>query len=88
MITISDKLMPGTPDTPIDARAVVDTEADIMDIQLPYVGLIVYCKETGKHYKILSLGPRRIGNFDLENAGVGTYIEMDTEPKVWYVANN
>lgn len=41
----------------LDARSVIDTLDDIFNIECPYVGLIVYCKETRKSYQITELTP-------------------------------
>ena len=35
-------------DTPLDIRTRVETEVDIMSIPNPYIGMIVYVKDTGK----------------------------------------
>ena len=42
-------------DTPLDIRTRVETEVDIMSIPKPYIGMIVYVKDTGKRFEILTL---------------------------------
>ena len=75
--TISEPLIPTTPNTPLDARTVVSTESDIMKIQVPYEGMIVYCKANKKLYKITSLTTVKIGPITTtDKCAVGTYEEI------------
>lgn len=60
-------------DTPLDARIRVETEADILNISKPYLGMIVYAKDTGKHYKVTGLKDKKLGLKVLKNAAVDTY---------------
>ena len=48
-------LMPSTINTPIDVRTRVETVDDIYNIELPYVGMIVYVIDEDKYYRIKSL---------------------------------
>lgn len=72
-IETSGALRPGTANTPLDERSRVSTLADIAALQLPYVGQIVYCIETGKYYKVTSLKSRLIGALTVPDAAVDTY---------------
>lgn len=60
-------------DTPLDARTRVETEADILNISRPYLGMIVYAKDTGKHYKVTGLKDKKFGLKVVKNAAVDTY---------------
>ena len=64
-------------DSPLDVRTVVDTESDIMNIEYPYVGMIIYVRDTGKRYEVLTLADREIGLASIKNTVVGTYRELD-----------
>ena len=46
---------PSSKDTPLDIRTRVETEQDIYEIPNPYIGMIVYVKDTGKRFEILTL---------------------------------
>ena len=72
-------LMPNAADTPIDIRTRVETEADIMDIPKPYIGMIVYVKDTGKRFEILTLKSKKQGPTIIKNAAVDTYKEFGSE---------
>lgn len=63
--------------SPIDIRTVVNTESDIMNIEYPYVGMIVYVRDTGKRYEVLTLAPKQVGLSAVQDASVGTYRELD-----------
>ena len=72
-------LMPNATDTPIDIRTRVETEADILSIPKPYVGMVVYVKDTGKRYEILTLKDKKQGFTIIKNAAVNTYKEFGSE---------
>ena len=72
-IETAGSLCPGTINTPLDQRSRVNSLADISAIELPFLGQIVFCVETGKYYKITKLKSKLIGAFTVENAAVDTY---------------
>ena len=73
IIETATSLRPGIVDTPLDARCRVNTLADISTIELPYVGQIIYCIETGRYYKVTALKPRLIGALTVLDAAIDTY---------------
>lgn len=77
-VTISDTFIPDKANTPIDARTVVDFVSEIPHIKLPYEGMLVYCKEDKKIYKITSLKSVKIGPISSKNCAVDTYEELKT----------
>ena len=54
-LSSSGGFKPSTKDTPIDIRSRVETENDILEIPNPYVGMIVFVKDTGKRYEVLTI---------------------------------
>lgn len=75
-IQVAQPLIPSTVNTPLDGRTVAATVADIADIELPYIGMRVYCVATGKEYRITSLKSKVIGALTVENAAVDEYEEI------------
>ncbi len=75
-IQVAQALIPSTVNTPIDARTVVNGTSDIADIELPYIGMRVYCTGNGKEYRITSLKAKTIGALTVENAAVDEYEEI------------
>ena len=69
-------LAPESADTPLDIRARVETEADILSIPKPYIGMVVYVKDTGKRYEVLTLKDKRQGFKVFKNVAVDTYREI------------
>ena len=63
-------------DTPIDVRTRIETLDDIYDIPMPYIGMMVYVKDTGKRYEVLSLKDKKIGLKVTKNAMVDAYQEI------------
>ena len=54
-IITSSAIRPSTKNTPTDARTRVKTKADMAEMPLPAVGLIVYVEDEGKFYAIKGL---------------------------------
>ena len=71
-------LIPGTVDTPLDARGRVSAEAEIMNIENPVLGALVFCSENGKYYKITALKSKQIGALTVPNAAVAEYEEFQS----------
>ena len=60
-IVTSGAIRPSEKNTPTDARCRVATKADIADIPLPAVGLIVYVEDEGKFYAVKGLKANATG---------------------------
>ena len=75
-------------DTPLDARIRVETEADILNISRPYLGMIVYAKDTGKHYKVTGLKDKKQAFATIKNAAVDTYEVLVPEVDLTGYATN
>ena len=58
-------IKPSTTDTPVDVRARVETEKDILNIPLPYVGMIVYVKDVQKYFSVTELKSATIGIYSV-----------------------
>lgn len=69
-------LAPESADTPLDIRTRVETEADILSIPKPYIGMVVYVKDTGKRFEVLTLKDKRSGLKVTKNGAVDTYREI------------
>lgn len=76
-ISSTGGFIPSTLDTPLDMRSRVETESDIYSIPKPFLGLIVYVKDTGKIFVITGLKDKKVGMFINKNALVDTYREID-----------
>ena len=62
--------------TPLDIRTVVETEADILSIPMPYVGMVIYAKDTGKRFEVLTLKDYKKGMTIIKDGAVDTYREI------------
>ena len=86
-IQVGGLLQPGTVDTVLDARARVETLDDIQKIQLPFVGMIFFVRETGRLYIVKTLKSRTIGVVVSENVAVGEYEEVPAMSSLnWFPA--
>lgn len=72
-IYIAGGFQPTNPDTPLDARTVVEREKDIFDIKLPYVGMTVYVKSTKGLYVVTGLKDATMGSVPVPGYSVDTY---------------
>ena len=62
--------------TPLDIRTVVETEADILSIPMPYVGMVIYAKDTGKRFEVLTLKDYKKGMTIIKDGAIDTYREI------------
>ena len=67
---------PNPVDTPIDIRTRVETEADIVNIPKPYIGMVIFVKDTGKRFEVVSLKDAGTGMSIVENGAVNEYKEI------------
>lgn len=70
-------ISPSCTDTPGDIRTRIELLEDMESIPLPYIGMIVYCKETDAYYKITGLSSKIIGLSIVENASVESYEKIE-----------
>lgn len=75
-IISSGGFVPSSTDTPIDLRVRVQSVNDIYNIELPYIGMIVYVIDEDKYYKIKTLKAKKVGIASIENALVDTFEEF------------
>ena len=75
-IIMSGGIVPSVVDTPLDVRTRIETLDDIFSIPVPYVGMLVYVKDTGKRYEVLTLKDKKVGFKVTKNAMVDTYREV------------
>jgi hypothetical protein len=77
-VKIANSVIPSKVDTPLDARSRVAYEADILNIENPSIGQLVYCTSTGKFYVIKTLKSKTVGAIGVQNAAVDIYEELAT----------
>ena len=76
-IKVADSVIPSKANTPLDARCRVATEADILNIELPFVGLLVYVIETGKFYTVTAVKEKALtDSITVADAAVAEYKEF------------
>lgn len=72
-IKIADSLIPANTNIPADARTRVSTEADILTIENPAIGMLVYVEDNGITYIIKTLKASKVGVLTVKNKLVDTY---------------
>lgn len=77
-IKVADAVIPSRVNTPLDVRSRVASESDILRIENPAIGGLVYCTGTGKFYVIKTLKEKQVGAIVTQNAAVDTYEELST----------
>lgn len=78
-IKIAASVIPAKANMMLDARSRVATEADMLNIEAPAVGALVYCLANGKFYVITGLKEKMIGGMAVPELAVATYKELTTE---------
>lgn len=81
-IVTAGGMRPSVSDTPVDIRTRIETIDDIYEVPVPYVGMIIYCKEDDCYYKVLSLKPKRIGAINIPDSLVDKYERYDIKDLV------
>ncbi len=81
-IITSGGMRPSSSDTPVDIRTRIESLDDIYEVPLPFVGMIIYCKEDDCYYKVLSLKPKRIGAISIPDSLVDKYERYDIKDLV------
>ena len=76
-IVTTGGIKPSCVDTPADMRTRIELLEDMESIPLPYIGMIVYCKETDAYYKITGLKAKEIGSSIIENAVIESYEKIE-----------
>lgn len=76
LISTTGPICPNVTDTPLDNRSRVSTIVGIGNIPLAWKGMLVYCEENGKTYKITSLKPKTGGPVVIENYYPKTWVEF------------
>lgn len=76
-ILIAGSVIPTTADTPLDARARIQKLADLTAIEMPFVGMEVYCLETARKYRVLSLKNKIVNGVAVANMQVDKYETVD-----------
>jgi hypothetical protein len=75
-IKVASAVIPSKVDTPLDARSRVAYEADILNLENPAIGQLVYCTGTGKFYVVKTLKAKQVGAITVQDAAVDTYEEL------------
>ena len=75
-IEVGTSLIPGTANTPLDARCRVTEISDIPNIANPFLGMEIFCIANGKTYKVISLKSKMIGSMSVANGAVDEYEEI------------
>ena len=75
-VIISGSATPSIIDAPLDIRTRVNTVDDIYNIELPYIGMIIYVIDEDKYYKVKTLKAKEIAGVLIENSLVDTFEEF------------
>ena len=75
-ISVKKPVIPEQTNVPLDARTVCDSVADFPNIELPYLGMIIFTKSDGKYWKITELKEKQIGFISVADAQIAKYEEF------------
>lgn len=93
-IEVAGSLIPGTTDTPLDARTRIAALADAANVENPFVGMEFFCVATGKKYRVLALKSKTIGALEVPNAQIDSYelipgkadLDAKADATTWQIA--
>ena len=72
-LLIEGGLKISTPNIPTDMRTRIETISDMVDIPLPYVGMLVYVLDEEKYYIVKTLKSKTVAGVEVQNAVVDKY---------------
>lgn len=75
-IIVAGALTPNKLDTPLNARFRIESIEDVPKIEAPAVGELFYVRSIDKHYKIVSLKSKKIGELVIQDAQIDQYQEF------------
>ena len=75
-ISVKKPVIPEQVNVPLDARTVCDSVDDFPNIELPYIGMIVFTKSDGKYWKITKLQEKQIGFISVADAQIAEFEEF------------
>jgi hypothetical protein len=70
---VNGSLIPSGKNEPLDARTRIANIAEIENIEVPYVGMIIYVEDEKVYYKVSSLKNKQVGPVEVQNASVDQY---------------
>jgi hypothetical protein len=65
-VVVNGSLIPSVKNVPLDFRCRVAAIEDILNIELPFVGMVVYVEQEEKFYVVKTLKGSKVGNIELE----------------------
>ncbi len=75
-VVVNGSLIPSVKNVPLDYRTRVATIEDIANIEVPFIGMIVYVEQEGKFYVIKTLKSKQVGPVEVENSVVDEFEEL------------
>lgn len=79
-ILVGGGLIPTLTDTPLDTRGRIDNPDQLTDVEMPFVGMEIYCTGTRRKYRVLSLKSKSIGGVNIADAAIDEYVEVFDRP--------
>ena len=74
-VSIPDSLIPNRTDCPLDARARINSLSDVSSIEVPYIGMVFFCKADSRFYVVNSLKGRSVGGRVIPDGMIDSYSE-------------
>lgn len=72
-IATSGSFLPTTVNTPVDARIVINSKSEIVNMEKPYVGMVFYVKDEDAFYVVVSLKSSSVNGIIVNNTAVNEY---------------
>lgn len=77
-ISVAKPVIVGTIDSPLDARTRCNNIEDFPNIEMPFIGMLIYTTDDGKFWVVTKLKSKLIGNQAIANAQIDTYEEFSS----------
>lgn len=78
-VTMTGSIIMSQTNIPTRDGTRIASESDIANIQLPYVGMIIYIEDKDSFVYVKSLKSRKVGNFEIKDALIDKYDLLTTD---------
>lgn len=78
-VTMAGSIIMSQTNIPTRDGTRIASESDIANIQLPYVGMIIYIEDKDSFVYVKSLKSRKVGNFEIKDALIDKYDLLTTD---------
>lgn len=79
-VLVGGGLIPTALDTPLDVRTRIANPEDLANVEMPFVGMEIYCTGNQRKYRVLSVKNKEINGVMVANAAIDECVALADRP--------